>query len=114
MVFFCHHIYQRKPEKTRRLQRRVAGFPQPLPVPAGHSNTEAVGMALFTDFLLPFEIAAAILTVALIAAIASGSTAVVAAWSKYTRAEVTAPSLDRPAGAVRSATLTPGRRPGRS
>ena len=50
--------------------RRVAGFPQPLPVPAGHSNTEAVGMALFTDFVLPFEIAAVILTVAIIAAIA--------------------------------------------
>ncbi len=50
--------------------RRLAALPQPAPVPAGHSNTEAVGMALFTDYVLPFEIAAVILTVAIIAAIA--------------------------------------------
>ena len=37
--------------------------------PAGHSNTAWLGMALFTRFLLPFEIAAVILTVAVIAAV---------------------------------------------
>jgi NADH-quinone oxidoreductase subunit J len=38
-------------------------------LPAGMSNTAWLGQALFTDFLLPFEIAALILTVALIAAV---------------------------------------------
>ncbi|MGH8042216.1 MAG: NADH-quinone oxidoreductase subunit J [Rudaea sp.] len=37
--------------------------------PAGHSNTAWLGLALFTRFLLPFEIAAVILTVAVIAAV---------------------------------------------
>jgi NADH-quinone oxidoreductase subunit J len=37
---------------------------------AGLSNTEWLGKALFTDYLLPFEIAAVVLTVAIIAAIA--------------------------------------------
>jgi NADH-quinone oxidoreductase subunit J len=37
--------------------------------PAGHSNTAWLGEALFTRFLLPFEIAAVILTVAVIAAV---------------------------------------------
>jgi NADH-quinone oxidoreductase subunit J len=36
---------------------------------AGISNTEWLGRALFTDFLLPFETAAVILTVAVIAAV---------------------------------------------
>ena len=43
---------------------------QALPAnPAGVSNTAWLGKALFTRFLLPFEIAAVILTVALIAAV---------------------------------------------
>ena len=50
--------------------KRFAALPQPAELPADYSNTEAVGMALFTDYLLPFEIAAVILTVAIIAAIA--------------------------------------------
>jgi NADH-quinone oxidoreductase subunit J len=37
---------------------------------AGASNTEWLGRALFTDYILPFEVAAVILTVAIIAAIA--------------------------------------------
>ena len=37
---------------------------------AGGSNTEWLGRAMFTDYLLPFELAAVILTVAIIAAIA--------------------------------------------
>jgi NADH-quinone oxidoreductase subunit J len=39
------------------------------PNPAGTSNIRWLGMALFTHFLLPFEIAAVILTVALVAAV---------------------------------------------
>jgi NADH-quinone oxidoreductase subunit J len=39
------------------------------PDPAGGSNTRWLGNALFRDFLLPFEVAAVILTVAVIAAI---------------------------------------------
>jgi len=43
---------------------------QALPAdPAGASNTAWLGKALFTRFLLPFEVAAVILTVALIAAV---------------------------------------------
>ena len=43
---------------------------QPGPNPAGNvSNTEWLGQALFTRFLLPFEIAALILTVGLVAAV---------------------------------------------
>jgi len=37
--------------------------------PAGASNTAWLGKALFTNFLLPFEVAAVILTVAVVAAI---------------------------------------------
>jgi len=36
---------------------------------SGGSNTKWLAMALFTDFLLPFEVAAVILTVAVIAAV---------------------------------------------
>jgi NADH-quinone oxidoreductase subunit J len=39
------------------------------PDPAGTSNVEWLGQALFTHFLLPFEIAALILTVGLVAAV---------------------------------------------
>ena len=39
------------------------------PNPAGTSNIEWLGQALFTHFLLPFEIAAVILTVGLVAAV---------------------------------------------
>ncbi|MGH9648214.1 MAG: NADH-quinone oxidoreductase subunit J [Bryobacteraceae bacterium] len=41
----------------------------PGPDPAGISNTEWLGQALFTRFLLPVEIAALILTVGLVAAV---------------------------------------------
>ena len=41
----------------------------PPPDPAGASNTAWLGNALFSDFLLPFEVAAVILTVAVVAAI---------------------------------------------
>ena len=39
------------------------------PNPAGTSNIEWLGHALYTEFLLPFEIAAVILTVGLVAAV---------------------------------------------
>jgi NADH-quinone oxidoreductase subunit J len=39
------------------------------PNPAGPSNVEWLGQALFTQYLLPFEIAAVILTVGLVAAV---------------------------------------------
>src|SRR3982751_3617779 len=40
------------------------------PNPAGNSNVAWLGQALYTDFLLPFEIAALILTVGIVAAVA--------------------------------------------
>jgi NADH-quinone oxidoreductase subunit J len=41
----------------------------PLPKPAGYSNTHALGELLYTQYLYPFEIAAVILLVAIVAAI---------------------------------------------
>lgn len=45
-------------------------FPVPAARPADYSNTEELGVAMYTDYLLQFEIAAVILLVAIIAAIA--------------------------------------------
>jgi len=44
-------------------------YAAPAAKPAGYSNTEALGEALYTTYLYPFEIAAAILLVAIVAAI---------------------------------------------
>ncbi|KTD19717.1 NADH-quinone oxidoreductase subunit J [Legionella londiniensis] len=43
--------------------------PAGVPQPAAPSNTEALGLVLYTDYVLAFEMAAAILLVAIIAAI---------------------------------------------
>jgi len=40
------------------------------PAPAGGSNTKALGSLLYTDYVYPFEIAAVVLLVAIVAAIA--------------------------------------------
>ena len=45
-------------------------FPVPPPNPAGYSNTRALGELLYTNYLLPFEVAGVVLLVAIIAAIA--------------------------------------------
>jgi NADH-quinone oxidoreductase subunit J len=42
----------------------------PTAAPAGFSNTKALGLQIYTDYVYPFEIAAVILLVAIIAAIA--------------------------------------------
>ena len=44
-------------------------FAKPAPATADFSNTEALGLALYTEYLYPFEIAAVILLVAILAAI---------------------------------------------
>jgi len=44
-------------------------FPSPIRHGPEYSNTEALGLVLYTDYLYPFEIAAMILLVAMIAAI---------------------------------------------
>jgi NADH-quinone oxidoreductase subunit J len=41
----------------------------PMPKPASYSNTQELGSVLYTDYVYPFEIAAVILLVAIIAAI---------------------------------------------
>ena len=51
---------------------RRLGLPEgtaPEPAPAGHSNTQALGELLYTQYLYPFEVAAVILLVAIVAAI---------------------------------------------
>jgi NADH-quinone oxidoreductase subunit J len=45
-------------------------MPEPAPLPAGHSNTRELGRVLYTQYAFPFEIAALILLVAIVAAIA--------------------------------------------
>ncbi|MCX7672472.1 MAG: NADH-quinone oxidoreductase subunit J [Thiobacillaceae bacterium] len=46
------------------------GLVAPEPKPAYYSNTKALGRLLYTDYVYPFEIAAVILLVAIVAAIA--------------------------------------------
>ncbi len=47
----------------------LESFPAPEPRPAEYSNTEALGNVLYTSYVYPFEIAAVILLVAIVAAI---------------------------------------------
>ncbi|HXF66643.1 MAG TPA: NADH-quinone oxidoreductase subunit J [Burkholderiales bacterium] len=47
-----------------------AGMDPPPPLPAGYSNTKELGRLVYTEYVYPFEIAAVILLVAIIAAIA--------------------------------------------
>ncbi len=44
--------------------------PSPGAPPPGYSNTKALGRVLYTDYVFPFEVAAVILLVAIVAAIA--------------------------------------------
>ncbi|HXN15763.1 MAG TPA: NADH-quinone oxidoreductase subunit J, partial [Usitatibacter sp.] len=44
--------------------------PSPGTPPPGYSNTKALGQVLYTDYVFPFELAAVILLVAIVAAIA--------------------------------------------
>jgi NADH-quinone oxidoreductase subunit J len=48
----------------------VEMFPIPAPNVAGYSNTRELGELLYTNYLLPFEVAGVILLVAIIAAVA--------------------------------------------
>ena len=48
----------------------LLSLPAPTPKPVGYSNTRELGRLLYTDYALPFEIAAVILLVAIVAAIA--------------------------------------------
>jgi NADH-quinone oxidoreductase subunit J len=47
----------------------LAGSPPPPPLPADYSNTRELGRLVYTDYVYPFEIAAVILLVAIVAAI---------------------------------------------
>ena len=57
-------------EMVALLWRGAAGSPNPGAPPAGYSNTKALGHVLYTDYVFPFELAAVVLLVAMIAAIA--------------------------------------------
>ena len=48
----------------------LEGMPIPEPKPADYSNTRELGLLIYTDYVYPFEIAAVILLVAIVAAIA--------------------------------------------
>ena len=48
----------------------LEGMPQPAPRAADYSNTRELGRLIYTDYVYPFEIAAVILLVAIVAAIA--------------------------------------------
>jgi NADH-quinone oxidoreductase subunit J len=57
-------------EMVALLWRGAAGAPNPGAPPAGYSNTKALGHVLYTDYVFPFELAAVVLLVAIVAAIA--------------------------------------------
>ncbi|MEO5342304.1 MAG: NADH-quinone oxidoreductase subunit J, partial [Gammaproteobacteria bacterium SHHR-1] len=44
-------------------------YPKPQPSGADYANTEAIGQQLYTSYMYPFEIAAVILLVGIVAAI---------------------------------------------
>ena len=46
------------------------GAPAPEPLPPGYSNTKELGRLIYTEYVYPFEIAAVVLLVAIVAAIA--------------------------------------------
>ena len=48
----------------------LSHFPEPTPHPPDYSNTKELGRVLYTLYVYPFEIAAVILLVAIVAAIA--------------------------------------------
>jgi len=48
----------------------AAAMPSPGAPPPGHSNTRELGRLLYTDYVFPFELAAVVLLVAIVAAIA--------------------------------------------
>ncbi len=48
----------------------LADMPAPVPAAANYENTAALGKVLYTQYVLPFEIAAVVLLVAIISAIA--------------------------------------------
>ena len=52
------------------LGARLSGAVAPEPLPQGYSNTRELGRLIYTDYVYPFEIAAVILLVAIVAAIA--------------------------------------------
>ena len=60
-------------EMVAVLAGRFAGFsglPAPPPLPPDYSNTKELGRLIYTEYVYPFEIAAVILLVAIVAAIA--------------------------------------------
>jgi NADH-quinone oxidoreductase subunit J len=48
----------------------LEGLPAPEPRGGNYSNTRELGLLIYTDYVYPFEIAAVILLVAIVAAIA--------------------------------------------
>ncbi|WP_337103919.1 NADH-quinone oxidoreductase subunit J [Paenibacillus sp. YIM B09110] len=48
---------------------RMTTFPEPAPFQAGEDNTMAIGMTLYTGYIIPFELLSVLLTVAFIGAI---------------------------------------------
>ncbi|MCP5141585.1 MAG: NADH-quinone oxidoreductase subunit J [Chromatiales bacterium] len=56
-------------EMVMVLTARYGDTPAPVPKPADYSNTEELGGVLYTVYVYPFELAAVILLVAIIAAI---------------------------------------------
>jgi NADH-quinone oxidoreductase subunit J len=57
-------------EMVALLYRGAGGVAAPAAKAAGYSNTKELGRVLYTDYVFPFEIAAVILLVAIVAAIA--------------------------------------------
>ena len=82
-------------EMVALLYRGATSSAVPAATPANYSNTKALGRILYTDYVFPFEIAAVILLVAIVAAIAITLRSRKETKSQDARTQLTARSADR-------------------
>ncbi|VAW94369.1 NADH-ubiquinone oxidoreductase chain J [hydrothermal vent metagenome] len=64
LTYLLYHM------KATDVQTKMRSLYPPAAKPADYSNTEEIGLVLYTDYVYPFEIASVILLVAIVAAIA--------------------------------------------
>ena len=82
-------------EMVALLYRGATSSAVPAATPAGYSNTKELGRVLYTDYVFPFEIAAVILLVAIVAAIAITLRSRKETKSQDSRTQLTARSTER-------------------
>lgn len=82
-------------EMVALLYRGATSSAVPAATPANYSNTKELGRVLYTDYVFPFEIAAVILLVAIVAAIAITLRSRKETKSQDARTQLTTRSADR-------------------